>query len=144
MTVFLSIFLLAVGAVFFVPKCVQAVLKWKRTHHPKDFSEVIFYGFVGFLFLLPAYTIFLRAALRFYNLYDLPIYLDMLTIFILAALTFRLFLPKTATFYNKYKKMGKRRDVSNVAVFAFLSFSSLSLIFLILVFGGALQCFVIS
>ena len=132
MTLFFPALLVIIGSFLFIPRFVQALHKWRQTHGPKDFSAMVFYGFISFLVFSPAYMFILQIALRLYSLSELPIYIEVLVVFILALLTFRLFLPRTAMSYNEYKSTRKNIHLSNTALFGFASSCALMLIYQVL------------
>jgi len=132
-SVFFPVFLIAINAFFFIPKLIQSMQKLKQTGEPKDFSALIFYGFISFLVFSPAYAFTLQTAFRFYRPYSLLLYAEVSVIFILALLVFRLFCPKTLVFYKKYKETGGKAHLFLLTLCSFLSFVILSLIFLVLI-----------
>ena len=118
----LALVLVGLNAFLFAPQFIQSLKQWKAKRGSKDFSSMVFFGFVNLLFLSPAYWLLMKMGLRLYDQYR-SCYSEIVIIFILGVLTFRVLLPRLA-------QEGSKIQIRTI--YFFFSLLCLSLIYVVL------------
>jgi hypothetical protein len=124
----LPLIALALALFFFIPYLFRSLQKWKKTDKPTYFSEFVILIALVISLLVFAYITALRASM-YYEKYFLGEFAKFVLGFALIFLTSAIFIPQSLCFFRVWKKGQKSIHFSISALFAFLSFYSLSVIF---------------
>jgi hypothetical protein len=128
-----SLLLIFLDAFFFSPKFTDKVFSCISKGNKKDFPSLVFWAFINFLFLSPAYLLLLKKSIAIFREMN-SIYSEIFIIAILSGLTFRWFLPGLVSQKSRF-------SVQIKTIYAFFSLLFLSMIYVFLFFSHVKEIF---